>query len=146
MGAYSDFAKELLNKHHLKATTTRIKLIEIIKTFKTAIPYTKIQEHFKDSDRITLYRTIQTLLKKEIIHKALINKEETYYALYENDTKDQTHSHNHVHFKCTVCNHVSCQYLYDKISVTLPNFTIDTMQIQLTGICNLCTSKGNQQN
>ncbi len=133
-----NFAKQLLKTRNLKATTTRLELLLIIKKFGSAIPYTKIQEQLIDTDRITLYRTLQTLLNKGIIHKALTNKEETYYALCGSNCTIDTHAHDHVHFKCSVCQNVTCQHLNEKITIALPDFTIDKMQILLTGICNTC--------
>ncbi|WP_010177723.1 Fur family transcriptional regulator [Aquimarina agarilytica] len=138
MDTHLDFAKKLLSNRNLKATATRIELLQVIKSFGSAIPYSKIQEQLTDTDRITLYRTIQTLLNKCIIHKALTNKEETYYALCGSSCTADIHAHDHVHFKCNVCNNVTCQHLNEEITIALPNFTIEKMQVLLTGICNNC--------
>ncbi len=140
MDTHLNFVKKLLSNRNLKATATRVELLQIIKNFESAIPYAKIQEQLKNTDRVTLYRTIQTLLDRGIIHKALTNKDETYYALCGSNCTVDTHAHDHVHFKCSICQNVTCQHLNEEITITLPDFTIDKMQILLSGICNKCNS------
>lgn len=131
--------KAILSQRNLKATNIRIDLLHLLNQYTTAMPFSSIQKELKESDRITLYRTIQTLLDKGIIHKAFVNNEETYYALCGENCTEKAHFHNHVHFKCTACNAVSCEYLDQEISISLPQFQIDKVNINLTGICGKCT-------
>ena len=65
-----DHLKEILKSRKLKATQTRLQLLSIFDQEKYAIPYSKIQVLMKETDRVTLYRTIETLLEKGVIHKA----------------------------------------------------------------------------
>ena len=62
--------KELLHKRELKATNSRIDLLSNLDKFGSAMPYSAIQKALKSTDRVTLYRTLQTLSDKGIIHKA----------------------------------------------------------------------------
>ncbi len=132
------FPKNLLSNRNLKATATRIKVLQLIHDYQSAIPYSKIQYELGQTDRITLYRTIQTLLKKGIIHKALSNKEETYYALCGTTCTTKSHDHNHAHFKCTECDSVSCVPLEQNLTISLPHCKIDNITVHLTGLCQNC--------
>ena len=134
----NSFPKSLLSERNLKATAIRVEFLQLIRNYKTAMPFSMIQEALEESDRITLYRTIQTLLDKGIIHKAFTNNEDTYYALCGSNCTDKTHYHNHVHFSCTVCKSVSCEDLSQEVSISLPQFKIEKININLTGVCKNC--------
>jgi len=134
------FPKNLLSNRNLKATSTRIRVLQLIHDYHSAIPYSIIQEDLGKTDRITLYRTIQTLLEKGIIHKAFSDKEETYYALCGNSCTTKSHSHNHAHFKCTNCESVTCVPLHQELSISLPQFKIENIHIHLTGLCKNCAA------
>ena len=71
--------KELLHKRELKATNSRIDLLSNLDKFGSAMPYSAIQKALKSTDRVTLYRTLQTLSDKGIIHKAAHIDNEDYY-------------------------------------------------------------------
>ena len=93
--------KELLHKRELKATNSRIDLLSNLDKFGSAMPYSAIQKSLKGRDRVTLYRTLQTLSDKGIIHKAATIDNEDYYAICGLSCTSQDHVHNHVHFKCS---------------------------------------------
>lgn len=133
-----EFAKELLKKSGLKSTVTRVELIKLIHDYGSAIPFSLIQAHFESTDRITVYRTIQTLEQKGLIHKAFVNKTKTYYALCDHQCTSAEHYHDHVHFQCTVCDTVSCEDLSDAVAIDLPDFLIQKVNINLSGVCKSC--------
>ena len=130
--------KSVLAKRGLKATSARIEVLELLNNHPYATPFQTIQSNLNKLDRVTLYRTIQALLEKGIIHKAFTDQNVTYYALCGDTCTSESHAHNHVHFKCTNCNKVSCEDLNEVIKITLPNFQIHNTQINLTGICKNC--------
>jgi Fur family ferric uptake transcriptional regulator len=130
--------KSILAKRGLKATNARIEVLELLNNQSYATPFQTIQSNLNKLDRVTLYRTIQALLEKGIIHKAFTDQNETYYALCRDAYSSESYPHNHVHFKCTNCNKVSCEDLKEVIKIALPNFQIHNTQINLTGICSNC--------
>ena len=82
--------KELLHKRELKATNNRIDLLSNLDKFGSAMPYSAIQKSLNGSDRVTLYRNLQTLSEKGIIHKAATIANEDYYCLlYTSDAADE---------------------------------------------------------
>ncbi len=131
-------SKDLLKKRSLRATSTRIGVLNVIQSHKGATPYSQLKNALADTDRITLYRTLNTLLEKGIIHNAPSNNEETYYAMCGDTCSDKAHVHNHVHFQCTDCETITCQHLAKDVSIQLPNFEIENVNILLTGKCSEC--------
>lgn len=130
--------KDLLAGRALKATPGRLELLSLIEQYNSAMPFSQIQARLKKVDRVTLYRTIQSLLDKGIIHKAMTDDKETFYALCGTTCSSHDHVHNHVHFKCNNCERISCEKLENEVTISLPDFVIASTQIHLTGICRNC--------
>ena len=73
--------KELLQKRNLKATNTRLNLLVKMDKYGSAMSYSAIQKQMDPIDRVTLYRTLETLKEKGVIHKAFQENNEIYYAI-----------------------------------------------------------------
>ncbi len=131
-------AKLLLKKRQLKATPTRMEVVALVKQYGSAMPYSKIQKQLEGTDRITLYRTLNALLDKGLIHKAYSTNDDTYYALCGDTCTAEAHTHNHVHFKCSSCEAVTCQHLEGDVAIVLPSYQIESVNIAVSGICPGC--------
>ncbi len=92
-------------------------------------------------DRVTLYRTIKTLLSKVFIHKIVCENGVLKYALNESKTDLEPH----VHFQCTHCNSVFCLSNYAISIPPLPNgLRANEYHFLIKGSCNqhdTCKSK-----
>ena len=129
---------ELLRKRSLRATTQRLDVLKVIDTYGKAIPYSLLRKSLQDLDRVTLYRTINTLLDSGIIHKAMVDSGETYYALCNISCSSHAHHHEHVHFKCEDCQEVTCvETSFPPIDI--PGYQIEAIKIEATGKCQNCT-------
>ena len=130
--------KELLQKRGLKATKTRVDLLTKMHRYGSAMSHSTIQKKMGPIDRVTLYRTLESLKENGIIHIAFQENNETYYAICGNSCDENHHQHEHVHFKCTKCNTVTCEKLISKIEVSLPNYLIDKISVNIEGLCQIC--------
>lgn len=129
---------ELLRERKLKATSTRLDVLSVISEYDKAIPFSEIRNTLPNFDRVTLYRTIHALVENGIIHKALIDENETFYAICSHSCTSDTHNHKHIHFKCTACHAVTCVQASNTVSLSIPGHTIDNFEIEATGICEAC--------
>lgn len=129
-------AAELLKSKELKKTAQRILLINILKKKAVALTENDIKEGMGDLyDRITFYRTIQTLLDAEIIHRITINSKTIKYALNE----ESSHRENHSHFFCEKCHAVTCLEDTTKFDYQLPKgYTAHECEILIKGTCTRC--------
>ncbi|MGB0390467.1 MAG: Fur family transcriptional regulator [Salibacteraceae bacterium] len=125
----------------LKATTIRVELLSILSENKNAISYSNIQDSLGKFDRITLYRTLNTFLDKGIIHKALEDENDTFYALCGHNCSSKGHSHQHIHFKCNDCEQVSCVQSKHPVNVEIAGFSIENFEVKATGTCDSCITK-----
>ncbi len=134
-----NFAKELLKLRGLKQTSSRLQILSAIKEYNAAIPYSELQDTVI-ADRSTLYRTLNTLIDEGLIHKAKTEPNDTYYAMCGHECSSNSHSHQHLHFQCTICKRVTCEYLQDEIKIRLPNHQISSVEINAQGVCKLCVA------
>jgi len=129
---------ELLREQKLKATSTRLEVLSVISDYNKAIPFSEIQNALHDFDRVTLYRTIHALMENGIIHKALIDEKETFFALSSNSCSSDCHNHKHSHFKCSSCQAVMCVQVDRPISFSIPGHSIESFEIEARGVCATC--------
>lgn len=130
--------KELLQKRNLKATSTRVNLLKKMGKFGSAMSHSDIQKQMKPVDRVTLYRTIETLKEKGIIHRAFQENNETYYAICGVSCDENDHRHEHVHFKCSSCNTIKSEELKNNIEILVPNHQIHKISVNIEGLCENC--------
>jgi len=133
-----DELKTLLRNRNLKATGIRLEVLQIISEFENAIPYTILQKKLTNFDRVTLYRTLNSLTDKGIIHKAAIDENDTYYALCEHTCDSTHHHHEHIHFKCVECKSVSCLDIESSFQIPISNHDIHQIEVVATGVCENC--------
>lgn len=130
--------KDLLRNRELKATNPRLKLLMKMHEFESAMPYSAIQESMESMDRVTLYRTIESLKKKGIIHKAYQENNDVYYAICGTGCGTHAHRHDHIHFKCEKCDLVTCKESVKNVQLAIPDHLINKVNIHVEGICPAC--------
>lgn len=133
-----DLLKQKLRGRNLRATTARLQLLSAVKNYGAAMPFGEVQNSLSQLDRVTLYRTLNTLLENGILHIAANKNQEDYFALCSDTCTSQNHQHNHAHFECTNCQEISCVRLNTAVHIDLPNYQITGIEILVTGICKKC--------
>ena len=130
--------RELLQNKNLKVTTNRYNLLNKLDKYGSAMSYSTIQKQMSPIDRVTLYRTIEVLKEKGIIHKAFQENNEIYYAICDVNCNDHHRCHEHIHFKCIECETIQCKDLGDTLENLVPNLQIHKISINLEGLCEKC--------
>jgi Fur family ferric uptake transcriptional regulator len=130
--------KEILKKRNLKVTSNRLNLLTKMKNNGSAMSYSNIQSTMHPIDRVTLYRTIEKLKEKGIIHTAFHSNNEIYYAICGTDCSTDNHIHNHIHFKCLKCETVTCEDVLNSLNISLPKHEIHNISVNVKGICEVC--------
>jgi Fur family ferric uptake transcriptional regulator len=130
--------KEILKKRNLKATSNRVNLLTKIQNNGSAMSYSNIQSTMQPIDRVTLYRTIEKLKEKGIIHTAFQSNNEIYYAICGMDCSSENHIDNHIHFKCLKCETVTCEDVLNSLNISLPKHEIHNISVNVKGICEVC--------
>ncbi len=132
--------KQLLKDHSLRLTQGRVDVISIFLNRNVAISHGDIEADVDGKyDRVTIYRTLKSFLEKGLIHKVLDDTGATRYALCSDSCSEQSHQHNHIHFKCQKCDETTCLDHVNIPSVKLPEgFEMIESNYLITGTCNKC--------
>lgn len=87
-------------------------------------------------DKVTIYRTLESLLKVGLVHKVFINKRAWHFELAHNCTESQCHPH----FTCTNCGDTHCLTGISLPMASSPHqgFVIRRQQVRLEGLCPEC--------
>lgn len=132
-------AVEILRSKGLKKTAQRIMLINILESSTISLTESDIKSKMGDLyDRVTFYRTVQTLLDAEIIHRIVVDNIIVKYAL----NRTEHHAENHAHFFCQICHSVTCLEDAVAFQYNLPaGFEAQEYEVLIKGICNKCHAK-----
>jgi Fur family ferric uptake transcriptional regulator len=87
-------------------------------------------------DKVTIYRTLQSLLGVGLVHKAFMNKRAWHFELAHNCTERQCHPH----FTCTICGDTYCLTEISLPMAKSPHkgFVIRRQQVRFEGLCPDC--------
>lgn len=134
---------EILTLHHLRKTPTRLAIVKYLQTAPFPQSENDIHKKMLDSyDRITFYRTIQTLMESGIIHRIVADNTTVRYALNHCNSQLHEHSDDHIHFYCTKCGKVECLKGVVVQQYHLPDgYRYDECNVVVKGLCQQCAIK-----
>lgn len=132
-------AEEILKDNGLRITEPRLEVLESFLSFTSAVSQGDIEDSFDlNLDRVTVYRTIKTFLERGIIHKVLDDNGTSKYALCKEQCHDG-HHHDHLHFKCSVCQQTQCLEKLFIPKIVLPqDYQMEEVNILVQGVCPNC--------
>ena len=131
---------EVLKSKGLRITETRQVILERLQGKQAAISQSDMENELGDEiDRVTVYRTLKTFVEKGIVHKILDDRGGVKYALCREDCLPGHHHHDHLHFKCEICQQTTCleQHLIPEISLPA-GYRKEEVNILVQGICPNC--------
>ncbi len=135
-------SKDILQNHNLRSTKFRHEVLEIFLNHTSkALNLSKLEESLGSFDRITLYRTLKRFEQAGIIHKVLVDSEESRYALCHDDCSEHNHTDDHPHFLCNNCGETFCLDELNMPEFKMPaNYKLQDVQLALSGICAECNN------
>jgi Fur family ferric uptake transcriptional regulator len=111
--------------------------LKIAKLLQKNILSAKELQNILNVDKATVYRNLNSLLKKEIIREI---KNSDGIGFYEINCK--IHNPIHPHFECRICKKIYClNALKPEDVISLSNYTdfkIETIKIKFEGVCDEC--------
>jgi len=133
--------KTLLKNKKLRFTAFRKEVLDVFLNTPNAVSIGDIEERLKQFDRITLYRTIKSFTEKGLIHEIVMPGDIKKLALCPAECSSVNHVHTgqHIHFRCKMCENIFCLDLHEFPEINIPKFKVDSIEIQGSGICNVCS-------
>ena len=128
----------MLNRAGLKKTRQRIDILKIFVNAKR--PLTAEQISFRlgqeAPNKVTIYRTIESLADSGLVHRAYIHDRTRHYELGEHCTELQCHPH----FTCTKCGSTRCMpgSTVEMVKGLVQGFVVHRQQVRLEGLCPKC--------
>ncbi|TKJ33303.1 MAG: hypothetical protein CEE38_20865 [Planctomycetes bacterium B3_Pla] len=131
-------AREMLKAAKLYCTQGRVTILKVLMKAGKPLSQDRIaqrsgQKHF---DKVTIYRTLESLLKVGLVHKVFVDKRAWHFELAHNCTESQCHPH----FTCTSCGDTHCLTEISLPMARSPHegFVIHRQQVRLEGLCPDC--------
>ena len=132
----------LLGRLGLRRTPARVKVLEILLHHPHPLSAPQILEQLPaDTDNVTLYRTLNTLTLKKLLHRIRGDDRIWRYGMGQ---LGQGARHEHAHFVCDRCGTMEC--LSDtpvspkaaQYSALGPGYKVDYSEVLMHGTCPDC--------
>jgi len=131
-------AREMLKVSKLYCTSGRIDILMVLMKAGRPLSQNQISKRSDRNhvDKVTIYRTLESLLDAGLVHKAFMDKRAWHFELAHNCTKSQCHPH----FTCTRCGETTCLTEISLPMAKSPHkgFVISRQQVRLEGLCPVC--------
>ena len=131
-------SRTMLKAAKLYCTEVRIAILKVLMEADKPLSQEQIARRLgkKHFDKVTIYRTLESLLKVELVHKAFMEKRACHFELARNCTESQCHPH----FTCIRCGDTHCLTGMSMPMATSPHrgFIIHRQQVRLEGLCPAC--------
>ncbi len=129
-----------LQKKDIRPTAMRMLIYKFLAENKFAVALTDIENHFAQSDRTTLYRTIKTFEEKGVVHQIDDGTGTSKYALCEEGCNCDFETDLHLHFHCNICDQTTCLTDHKIPQINIPEgFIAEDANLVLKGICDKCS-------
>lgn len=132
-------AAEILKNHQLKKTSPRVTFINALQTSQFPLSENEVKGKMGELyDRITFYRSVNTLLEAGVIHRIVADNTTVKYAL-NHCNEGHRHEADHVHFFCEQCKALVCLNDIKIKSYSLPvGFVEKECDVVIKGLCIIC--------
>ena len=131
-------ARQMLKSARLYCTAGRVGVLKALLKADGALRQDQIAERLgkKRFDKVTIYRTLDSLVKVGLVHKAYVEERARYFELAHNCSETQCHPH----FTCINCGRTYClmDMVIPAVKTRHKGFLIHHQQTRLEGICPTC--------
>jgi Fe2+ or Zn2+ uptake regulation protein len=147
-----DKARQILKDAKLYCTEARVAILQVLMQAARPLRQDQIAERVagfqpairgRDAldtrnalNKVTVYRTLESLIAVELVHRAFTYKRAWYFELADHCTEHQCHPH----FTCTGCGVTHCltDILLPMARVSQKGFIVNRQQVRLEGLCPAC--------
>ena len=135
-----DVFAEKLSKHGIRKTAFRMELLELFSKGGISLTQQEIRNRVTHTtDKVTIYRALDSFEEKGIIHRVPDVNNITRYALCKSNCSEENHTHNHLHFICEKCEITYCLNDFQIPKVQLdPTYTVSAVTMTMKGVCKRC--------
>lgn len=133
-----DKARRMLKAAQLYCTEARIAILNVLMQAPSPLRQNQVAARLetKTLNKVTIYRTLETLVEVGLVHRAFMHKRAWHFELAHQCSETQCHPH----FTCLNCGQTHC---LTGVSVPMAEspyqgFVISRQQVRLEGLCPVC--------
>ncbi len=133
-----------LHEHKIKPTPMRMLVLEQMTLHGEGVSLNEMEHILIDSDRVTIYRTLQSFVKHGIVHSVDMVNRGTVYALCAGECTPEGHTDYHSHFYCESCRKIDCTEDFPYTIVKTPSadkYMVNKIEVVIKGICPVCLAE-----
>jgi Fur family ferric uptake transcriptional regulator len=130
-----------LRRSGLRRTPVRAAVLEVLSRGGRPMSVTQILARLKGVDTVTVYRTLNTFVRKKLVHRVRGEDRSWLYALSDADFRPE---HLHPHFVCDECGKVECLGdseipggFVQSLGVSA-DYSVSWPEVVLHGVCPKC--------
>jgi len=131
-------ARQMLKSAKLYLTAGRLSVLRAMLKADEPVTQEQIAGRLgkKRFDKATIYRTLETLVKVGLVHRAFIEERARHFELANNCSQTQCHPH----FTCTNCGRTHCltDMALPGVKKQHKGFLIHRQQTRFEGLCPAC--------
>jgi Fur family transcriptional regulator, ferric uptake regulator len=135
---------QLLKNKGLKRTAAREAILQLLAEAGRPLSHQDIIKQGRGElyfDRVTVYRTLDTLQKKGLLHRIQGIDGTWRFCRHRSASSDEC-AGNHIHFLCSRCDQMSCLPEQPLPWVSAPpGATIQSKQLVVHGYCAACAAE-----
>ena len=131
-------AEKILSSAGLRATRQRKIILELLIKKGSPLSHGEISSMLEESlDRVTLYRTLQTLQASSIVHQ--VQGLDGVWRFCAHDMDSESCPGNHPHFLCLSCGKMFCLTDQKMPRIEVPEgMVVEGKQLVVFGSCSEC--------
>ncbi len=134
----------LLRKAALRKTPVRVGVLEVLARGRRPMSVPQILGKLKGVDTVTVYRTLNTFVRKRLVHRVRGEDRSWLYAVGGDEQTPPEHLHPH--FVCDGCGKVEClgdaeipHAFVESLGVSA-GYNVSYPEVVLHGTCPRCTA------
>lgn len=133
--------EKLLNQTGLRVTKQRKAVLELLIGHGVPLSHAEITSMLDEPlDKVTLYRTLETLLSVNIVHR--VQGPDGVWRFCAHDREAEGCPGDHPHFLCQDCGKMMCLVDQKMARVKVPEgFEVAGKQMVVYGLCPDCAAK-----
>tara|TARA_B100000427_G_C15461186_1_gene574146 strand:- start:810 stop:1232 length:423 start_codon:yes stop_codon:yes gene_type:complete len=132
--------EKILKNSNLAITKNRKKVLKVFLQVGKPLALKTIKSSISNIDRVTLFRILSVFEDCQIIHAIHLDNGDRLYALCNQECSygETHHTHSHIHFQCEDCSDVLCLPVDTIPSISIPNYTVNSVSVNASGLCSNC--------
>lgn len=133
--------ERILKQHGMSNTPIRRQVLALFMNSNKALQHSDIEQRLPQIDRITLYRTLQTFVKKRLVHVIPTDRKSIQYAYGR--VAPKAGRERHIHFSCEICGDTQCMDLPLQLDISeiSRRYAVKSVEVILRGVCGVCSSE-----